>query len=232
MQNNNSLISIERVVAFVLGPAVVAGSGTLSAWLSTKVGIKVSPGSLSAAFATGGAAAGASVWKWLHGRQQAPVLIRDAFGNATHIFDTVSNTLTELGITKAQQANAEHVGLARLEDIARTTADKVVAALPQPGFAGGGPVEGGSWEAGRTGSASISNSPAAPPVPAPIPPAVNDPAPATPVQAEDALPDVAETPPPVPQSAVTPDGGALSPGAANAPDASQPTQAMPPVAGS
>lgn len=228
MQNNNSLVSIERVVAFVLGPAVVAGSGWLSTWLATKLGIKISSEQLVGIFATGGLSAGALAWKWLHGRQQAPVIIRDAFGNATHVFDTVSNTLTELGITKAQQATAEHVGLARVEEIARQIADKVVAALPTPG-----PVEGGSWEAGRgVGSGTISNSPAVPPVSAPIAPAANDPAPATPVQAEEALPDVAETPPPVPQSAVTPDGGALSPGAENAPDAGQPTQAMSPVAGS
>lgn len=67
-QEDAKLVSIERVVAFVLGPAVVTASGTLSAWLSTKVGVKVSPATISTAFATGGLAAGALVWKWLHGR--------------------------------------------------------------------------------------------------------------------------------------------------------------------
>lgn len=222
MQNNNSLISIERVVAFVLGPAVVAGSGWLSTWLATKLGIKVTSEQLVGIFATGGLSAGALVWKWLHGRQQAPVIIRDAFGNATHVFDTVTNTLTELGITKAQQASAEHVLGEHLESVAQQTADKVVAALPkvtggplfpsvqQPAPAANAPVEGGKWEE------------------APIAPAPNDPAPATPVQAEEAIPGAVEQPP-VPQSAVTPDGGALSPGAENAAP-EQSTQVTPPVA--
>lgn len=64
------LVSIERVVAFVLGPAVIAGSAALSGWLSTKLGVKVTPATISTAVGTGGLTAGALVWKWLHGRQK------------------------------------------------------------------------------------------------------------------------------------------------------------------
>lgn len=77
MQKDQKLVSIERTVAFVLGPIVVAGSGTLSAWLSTKVGIKVSAPEITGAFATGGLAAGALAWKWLHGRQAYEVIEHD-----------------------------------------------------------------------------------------------------------------------------------------------------------
>jgi hypothetical protein len=74
-KTSTSLISIERVVAFVVGPAVVAVSG----WASTqllKLGVHVSAPEVTAAFATGGLAAAGLVWKWLDGRQKdlAPVL--------------------------------------------------------------------------------------------------------------------------------------------------------------
>lgn len=187
-QQNQPLVSIERVVAFVLGPAVVAGSGTLSAWLSTKLGVHLSGAEITGAFATGGAAAAGLVYKWLHGRQKAPVLIHDVFGNATHVLNTVTNTIEALGIPKEIQAGAAKTIEDHIETIAQETANRVVAQIPAP-------------------------DPAAPPVPEPIPiePAIGDPAPATPVAAAAAVPDEIESAP-RPQSAVTPDGGAPSPG--------------------
>lgn len=71
-----SLGSIERAVAFIVGPIVIAGSATLSGWLSTKLGVEVSSGTITAAVGSGGLAAGALVYKWLDGRQ-FPALLKD-----------------------------------------------------------------------------------------------------------------------------------------------------------
>lgn len=66
----SQLVTIERAVAFVIGPVVVAGSAWLSAWLSTKVGIKVSPGEITGVAATGGIGAAGLIYKWLDGRSK------------------------------------------------------------------------------------------------------------------------------------------------------------------
>jgi hypothetical protein len=185
------LVSIERVVAFVLGPAVIAGSGTLSAWLSTKIGIQVSASEITGAFATGGVAAGGLVYKWLHGRQKAPILIRDVFGNTTHVLNTVTNTLESLGIPKEITVGAAKTIEDHVETIAQQTANMVVEKLP---------IVTSGWRP-----------------PTQIPPAVGDPAPATPVAAAIAVPDAIENPPSRPQSAATPEGGAPSTGITQAP---------------
>lgn len=69
MQQDQNLVSIERVVAFVLGPLITAASGALSGWLVANLGVQVSATQVMGAFATGGTAAAALLWKWLHGRQ-------------------------------------------------------------------------------------------------------------------------------------------------------------------
>lgn len=101
--SNSSLISIERVVTFVLGPIVIAGSGTLSAWLSTQVGVHISAPEITGAFASGGLAAGALVWKWLHGRQKAPILMPPG---VTKVLNTVEGTVGNLGIPENVQESA------------------------------------------------------------------------------------------------------------------------------
>src|SRR5215831_1831210 len=63
------LVSIERVVAFILGPSIAALSGWLSTLLAKKWGIKVEGAELAGIFSAGVLAATALVYKWLHGRQ-------------------------------------------------------------------------------------------------------------------------------------------------------------------
>lgn len=64
-------LSIERFVAFILGPIVIALSGSLSVWLAKEAGVHISAHELVGIFATGGLAAGALVWKWLDGRAKS-----------------------------------------------------------------------------------------------------------------------------------------------------------------
>lgn len=61
--------SIERFVAFVLGPAVTAGAGWLSLFLAKKWGVNISGPEITGIFATGGLSAAGLAYKWLHGRQ-------------------------------------------------------------------------------------------------------------------------------------------------------------------
>lgn len=153
------LVSIERIVAFVVGPVVIAGSGTLSAWLSTKVGIKVSAPEITGAFATGGLAAGALAWTWLKGRQ-IPLLAQ-----GQQAVSTAENALSTLGVSKGTQDGVIHIAEEDLKRLLEDTAQKAVDAIhggkeyvAKPEFVVGGP----------------------------IPAAANDPAPSTPVQAEPA----------------------------------------------
>lgn len=108
---DRSLISIERVVAFVLGPIVVAGSGMLSAWLSTKVGVKVTPAQVTGAFSTGGLAAGALAWKWLHGRQTYEAIEHDLLGveNSLGSSDSAGLRVTLKDLEGLAQSAAAHV---------------------------------------------------------------------------------------------------------------------------
>lgn len=106
---DKKLLSIERVVAFVLGPIVVAASGTLSAWLATEVGANVSPAEITGAFATGGLTAGAAVWKWLHGRQVYEQLQVDAahVPGASGFIHTTLADLEGLAHSAAQHVAAQ-----------------------------------------------------------------------------------------------------------------------------
>lgn len=75
----SGLLSIERVVAFVLGPAVTAGAGRLSVWLAESAGVHLSGPEIVAAFGAGGVAAAGLVYKWLHGRQLEMTLSNTRF---------------------------------------------------------------------------------------------------------------------------------------------------------
>lgn len=63
--------TVERAVAFVLGPLLVVGTGLLAAYLTTKLGVKVDAATIATTFSTPAIAVAAFVWKWLHGRQSA-----------------------------------------------------------------------------------------------------------------------------------------------------------------
>lgn len=104
------LISIERVVAFVLGPVVIAASGFLSA-KAVQLGFNVTPAEVEASFASGGLTAGALVWKWLHGRQAAEKLkVWEAeIGRVPGASDFVHTTLADLeGLAHTAALNVAH----------------------------------------------------------------------------------------------------------------------------
>lgn len=196
-----SLGSIERFVAFILGPIVIALAGTLSAWLYGEVGVVVSSASIVGAFATGGLAAGALTYKWLDGRQ-FPGLLKDeklvkaGLGKLTPFADDLrlvpgANGDLHVAVSKADMllpsiANSiEGTSLGkvggfdeaveRLEHTIKEEISKAVAIL------------NGS-DAPPPAVNAAPAAPAQPPPPAPIPAASNDPAPATPVPAQPAAP--------------------------------------------
>jgi hypothetical protein len=101
-------VSIERVVAFVVGPLLVIGSGWASAWLARHV-----PGApplpAEAATIAGGAVSvtvGGLAYKWLHGRQKMLPEIQQVIHDVTGIpgvsdFASQVETAVEVGVAKA-----------------------------------------------------------------------------------------------------------------------------------
>ena len=63
------MISIERIVAFVLGPIILAGSAWL-AGAAGKYGLHLDKTGIAALATSGAVGAVGLVWKWLHGRQK------------------------------------------------------------------------------------------------------------------------------------------------------------------
>lgn len=123
---DSGLISIERVVAFVLTPVVVALSGTLSA-AAVKWGFNVSPKVIEGAFATGGLMAGAAAWKWLHGRQ---------------LYERGKVELAKVEAEVPGAAGFIHTTLHDLEGLAQSAANKAAAAVGTTA-ASTGPDDGG-----------------------------------------------------------------------------------------
>lgn len=119
------LITIERVVTFVVGPLVIAGSGTLSAWLSTKVGVHVSSSAIVGAFATGGLTVGAAVYKWLDGRSKSTLQ------KAEHVAIEGHMLLQKEGVSLDVQNKFISVGEADIKKLAEDAAAKAVAGLNQ-----------------------------------------------------------------------------------------------------
>jgi hypothetical protein len=210
-----SLGSIERVVAFVVGPIVVAGSATLSGWLSTKIGVQVSSATITGAVATGGLTAGALAYKWLDGRSYTLVTKAEALVKAgyAHLAPFADDLKLVPGANGALQialktVESEPMRLAatvggpigpgleetaqRLEQTIKDELSKAVAVITKPN----GAVNAGEEKTSIVGSTTTWNAgapvAAAPPPVAPIPPATNDPAPATPVQAQPAVAQAAD----------------------------------------
>lgn len=187
--SSSGLISIERVVAFVLGPIVVAASGTISA-AAVKWGFNVTPKVVEGAFITGGLAAGAAVWKWLQGRQKPPIVLEDG----KHVLNTVSGMVEDLGIHPAQQQAIERQVLGVLEEHAHAIVEQLAAHITvrdqQP-----------TQPAGKTSVAPAEATVQAPEPVEPIPPAVGDPAPVTPVPPTAPVPQ--PEPPVAPPTGIT-----------------------------
>ena len=150
--------SIERTVAFVVGPVVSAGAGWLSLFLANNVpGLPTVPG--EAIYALAGTATigtAALFHKWLDGRSKHT--LEQLRGD----LDKGQTLLSSAGITPVAQEGFVHGSIADIERIAENAAARAVGAIHQ--------VE--------------VKQPAQPPPVPPIQPATSDPAPATPVQAQ------------------------------------------------
>lgn len=66
-------MSIERVVAFVLGPIIAAASAWLAGAVG-KYGLHLNPTEVDVLATAGAVSAGGFVVKWLHGRQNPEIL--------------------------------------------------------------------------------------------------------------------------------------------------------------
>lgn len=151
---DQKLVSIERVVAFVLGPIVVAASGTLSAY-AVKWGFEVTPAEVEAAFATGGVTAGGLVWKWLHGRQLAEkaTVLEGSLGHGIGTLPGVDGFI--------------HTTLTDLEGLAQSAAERAASAVTKL-------APGGATATATTATATTESPPQEQPIPA-----AADPAPAS-----------------------------------------------------
>ena len=119
---NTTFFSIERVVAFVLGPAVTAGAGYVALLVSELPGAPHVSGETVYAFASAVAlSTGGLVYKWLHGRQ----LEASAKADLAHLEHTlgVSAAFTEPleGFIKTTAAD--------LEGLAQSAATRAVEAV-------------------------------------------------------------------------------------------------------
>lgn len=70
--------SIERVVAFIVGPLVAAGAGWLSTFLARELGVPIAAETIVGVFGIGTLTAGGLAYKWLHGRQLEMTLKHNA----------------------------------------------------------------------------------------------------------------------------------------------------------
>lgn len=148
-QSATGFWSIERFVAFILGPAVTAGSTWLSAFLASKLGVKLSSDAIIAAIGVGGLSGGGLAYKWLHGRQIEMTVRKDLAP-----FETgVAGVLGE-GFIKTTVHD--------LEGLAQSAASHAVAAVTKQPTVTKQPMNT---------AADLS------PPDVPIPPAANDPAP-------------------------------------------------------
>jgi hypothetical protein len=161
--DTGSFWSIERSVAFVVGPIVSAGAGWLSLFLANNVpGLPTVPG--EAIYALAGAATistAALFHKWLDGRskqtQQLGATVHNVENFAQPLLDTA-------GITPAIESGGLETLRADLERMAENAAARAVGAI-------------------HKSEVEQPAQPQPPPV-QPIQPATSDPAPATPVQAQ------------------------------------------------
>lgn len=172
----SGLVTIERVVAFVVGPAVVAGSAWLSAFLASKLGVEVASGEITAVAATGGIGAAGIIYKWLDGRSKSTLQKTQLLAENAQKF------VAKEGVPIATQDGIIHIAekdfIAFAHSVAQSTADVIQKATVP-----------------TTKPASEQSEPEVPPVEdEPIIPPLHDPAPATPLDAEPPIP-VAQQPP-------------------------------------
>jgi hypothetical protein len=112
------LITIERSVAFAVGPLVAAGAGWLSTFLAAKLGINESAEAIVGVYVVGQGGAFYLANKWLGGRQAAYLL------KIEHEAASLGHVAAALGIG----APAQHAAAGDLMKLLETTADDAVRA--------------------------------------------------------------------------------------------------------
>lgn len=187
----SGLVTIERAVAFVVGPAIVAGSAWLSAFLASKLGVEVSSSEITAVAATGGIGAAGLIYKWLDGRskhtlQQAQIASEKAQG-----------FITKEGVPLATQDGIIHIAEKDLRSFAEGIAEHAVNTATEVIKKATVPVTMSAPEQSEPDVPLVQDEPI---VQSPV-----DPAPATPLEAEPPVPiqvpdtggvPIDQTPPP------------------------------------
>jgi hypothetical protein len=204
--------SIERVVTFVVGPFVVAGTGWLSTFFATRLGISISQEAIMGIYATGSVSAAALIYKWLHGRQNPELIKIEALTKAglghlipvMHTLEAVTGTHGLLGIGEQQaektlfgalkSASSSDPVVEQAIEEARQRFEEVIhpilnnAVKEAAGTAAvvtAPPMMGSKEGVAPESGMSDRSEPAAEPLP-PIPTSPNDPAPPTPPGASQA----------------------------------------------
>lgn len=114
------LVTIERVVAFVLGPAVVAGAGWLSTLLAREIGIEVSSKEMIGVFSAAALGAAGLVYKWLDGRSKHTLVA---------VEKEAQKVLTDVGVSPSAQDGIIHMAEADLEKFAQNIIGKTVGVI-------------------------------------------------------------------------------------------------------
>lgn len=117
------LVTIERAVAFVVGPVVIAGSAWLSAWLASRLGVEVSSGEITAVAATGGIGAAGLIYKWLDGRSKHTVATLQLDAQAA------SSALATAGLPVKDQQGIVHMAEEDLKKLVEGAANQAVDAF-------------------------------------------------------------------------------------------------------
>lgn len=127
-QSATKFWSIERVVAFILGPVVIAGAGWLSTFLAKEIGMPVSSETIVGVFGVGALGAAGLAYKWLHGRQLEMSLTQ---ANEALISGALGSSVGEGFV---------HTTLRDLEGLAQSSAHHAVSAILQAKAGLSGPV--------------------------------------------------------------------------------------------
>lgn len=134
----SGLLSIERVVAFVLGPSLTLVAGGIATQID-RLGGNVSPTGVAVFASTCAAGAAGLVYKWLHGRQEEAKL-KANFENLARPLDPYIHGV--LGADPGLEGFIK-TSVSDLEGLAQAAAEKAVGKLVGTGQAPPGkPVTG------------------------------------------------------------------------------------------
>lgn len=172
------LLSVERVVTFLVGPIILALAGWLSAEVATLTSIQLSPELVGGAGIAGVLGATALIYKWLDGRSKHTLAQLDI------IHTKISAVLGSVGVTPTMQEGFVHIALADLEHLAEHASQSAVNLVHgHIGVLVDTKLDEKVSALVKSAQQPVQEKPVSEPPPTPIPAAV-DPAPATPVAAQ------------------------------------------------